>query len=155
MIAIIKSETKVLGGDASKVFIGGFSEGGILALATYLIYAEFDAPLGGVISMSGMQGLTNYVKSVDKEVEKSSRNKKKTPWKVTEMRRKVPLLVVYGAEDSNVAGYEITYKAAFVDGVYQFAADQYKTETTEDMKDLKLSPKGKQALQTWLSARMP
>jgi len=122
MIAIIKSETTVLG-DASKVFIGGFSEGGILALATYLIYAEFDAPLGGVISMSGIQGLTNYVKSVDKEVEKSSRNKKKTQWKVTEMRRKVPLLVVYGAEDSNVAGYEITYKAAFVDGVYKFAAD--------------------------------
>jgi len=123
MIAIIKAETTVLGGDASKVFIGGFSEGGILALATYLKYAEFDAPLGGVISMSGMQGLTNYEESVDKEVEKSSINKKKTAWKVTEMRRKVPLLVVYGAEDINVAGYDITYKAAFVDGVYKFAAD--------------------------------
>ena len=67
--------------------------------------------------------MTKYEESVDKETEKSSRNKKKTQWKVTEMRRKVPLLVVYGAEDSNVAGYDITYKAAFVDGVYKFAAD--------------------------------
>jgi phospholipase/carboxylesterase len=51
IIAIIRKEVELLG-DTKKIFLGGFSQGCSLALATYLCFD--DGPLGGVIGCSGV-----------------------------------------------------------------------------------------------------
>lgn len=122
VIQIIKTEAAALNNDYSKVLIGGINEGAVIALASYLKYADDSNPIGGVVSIGGIQGLTDYVKSVAKEKEKGSK-KNKAPWTTTEMRRKVPLFAYFGAEDKNLDGAKLTLKTAFEDGVYQFAKD--------------------------------
>ena len=70
---MIKTELEILSkkenfnAENNKVYIGGFSEGGALALATFLKmktpYKNDGAVisnLGGVISISGIQALTKY-----------------------------------------------------------------------------------------------
>lgn len=58
--------------EKNKIYIGGFGDGGVVALATYLSMvgsAKSGATLedlGGVISMSGMQALSKYTKSDSK-----------------------------------------------------------------------------------------
>lgn len=49
--AVIAHETKLLGGDSSKVFLGGFSQGG--QMVTYIQISKLDFALGGVIMMDG------------------------------------------------------------------------------------------------------
>ena len=90
--------------------VGGFSQGGILSLAVYLRYDEPKNPMGGVFSLSGMQGLhkDNYKKNG------SGRNDKP----ITEMRGKTPLFTYYGKDDKGFKGAELTYKM-FKDKVYK------------------------------------
>lgn len=49
--AVIKYERELLGGDSSKVFLGGFSQGA--QTTSYMQIAELDFALGGAICMSG------------------------------------------------------------------------------------------------------
>ena len=51
----VDQEIQSLKGDASKVFICGFSQGACVALSTFLNY-EFGTKFGGVIGLSGMMG---------------------------------------------------------------------------------------------------
>ena len=47
--SIMDEEIKLLGGDSKKLFIGGFSQGGCMALNSGLKYKE---PIGGIIGLS-------------------------------------------------------------------------------------------------------
>ena len=49
---LLDKEIKILKGDASKVMIGGYDQGGALAIHTALNYEK---PLGGIISWSGFR----------------------------------------------------------------------------------------------------
>ena len=49
---VLREEAKVFGGDFSKVFIGGFSQGAMVTLYTGLQFQ--DQKLGGIISLSGL-----------------------------------------------------------------------------------------------------
>ena len=60
VIEIIKTEVVKLNNDYSKVLIGGLNEGAVIALASYLSYADDANPLGGVVSIGGIQALTTY-----------------------------------------------------------------------------------------------
>lgn len=62
LLFLIDKEAALLGGDASRVFIGGFSQGGAVSLAAFLKF-KGQKPLGGVIGLGSMQGL-NYTQSV-------------------------------------------------------------------------------------------
>lgn len=99
---MVQTETEALGGDASKVMIGGFSQGGVLSLAVYLRYKEYDKPLGGVFSLSGMQGLEkgNY------DASGTSRSQKT----ITKLRSDTPLFTYYGKADKSYKGAQATYK---------------------------------------------
>ena len=48
-----KEEARKLGGDMSKVIIGGFSQGSMVTLASLLRYRG-EKPFGGVIGLSGV-----------------------------------------------------------------------------------------------------
>ena len=62
ILKMVESEVDALG-DPTKVFIGGFGEGAVTALAAFLKY-KGDKPLGGIIVMSGLQQL-DYTKRVN------------------------------------------------------------------------------------------
>merc|ERR1719266_1512782 len=49
--AVLKYERKLLGGDSTKVFLAGFSQGA--QMTTYVQICNLDFALGGVIAMSG------------------------------------------------------------------------------------------------------
>ena len=51
MSKLIDAEAQVLGG-ANKVFVGGFSQGCAISLATFLTYS---GKLGGAVGLSGAQ----------------------------------------------------------------------------------------------------
>jgi predicted esterase len=53
-VALIKTEVTALGGDASRVFLGGCGQGVTLALASYLRVTSEIGPLGGVFCTSGI-----------------------------------------------------------------------------------------------------
>jgi predicted esterase len=69
---LIEKEIVQHEGDASRIFIGGFGQGGSMALATYLMM-ENDVQLGGVICCSGIQCYNLDWSKV------SVKKKKKTP----------------------------------------------------------------------------
>jgi phospholipase/carboxylesterase len=76
---LIKHEVSLLG-NADKVFLGGFSQGAALALATYLSLK--DHQLGGVVTCSG-----GHLAIIDWE-------------KVDiQMKKLTPLLFYHGADD--------------------------------------------------------
>jgi len=56
MLSLIEKEAELLKGETKKIFIGGFSEGATVSLAAFLKY-KGEKPLGGVIGLSGFQGL--------------------------------------------------------------------------------------------------
>ena len=48
---LVQEEVEIIG-DPTKVFLGGFSQGCCLALATFLTQLKY--PIGGVVGLSGM-----------------------------------------------------------------------------------------------------
>jgi predicted esterase len=51
VVELIINEGEKLKEDLSKIYLGGFSQGGALALATYLMFQG--GPLGGLTCVSG------------------------------------------------------------------------------------------------------
>jgi phospholipase/carboxylesterase len=80
VIKLIQDEIELLG-DSKRIFLGGFSQGCSLALATYILYNQ--APLGGILGCSGL-----FCTDVD--------------WaKIdTKEKEKVPVLLYHGKSDS-------------------------------------------------------
>jgi predicted esterase len=70
---IIEQEVKLLKGDASRVFLGGFEQGGCIALATFLNLPESIGALGGVFAAGSAQCAVIDWKNIDPKF------KKKTP----------------------------------------------------------------------------
>ena len=60
-----------MGGDHSRVFVGGFSQGGTAALATFLLYNSGE--LGGCAVYSGAHlAIIDYDKEVDLELKRKT-----------------------------------------------------------------------------------
>ena len=71
MTDLIDAEVKALGGNHSQVFIGGFSQGGSAAMATYLLYKA--GRLGGCVTHSAANLATiDYESEVDLELKRQS-----------------------------------------------------------------------------------
>lgn len=142
ILEMINTETEALGGKANKVFIGGFSQGGVLSLATYLRYEKLDNPLGGVFALSGMQGLekSNYKPS-------GTRSKEKP---ITALRSATPLFTYYGKADKSFKGAETTYKM-LKDKVYK-ASKVKKNWSRNDVADMghEITKDEWEALGEWL-----
>ena len=61
---IINEEVKILGGAHDKVFIGGFSQGCAVSVATFLLYQG--GRLGGCVGLSGAHStVIDYATEVD------------------------------------------------------------------------------------------
>lgn len=145
ILSMIETEKSALGDDASKVFVGGFSQGGILSLATFLRYEQTDSPLGGVFSLSGMQGLAK-----DKYTYSSTSRSAKA---ITVMRGLTPLFTYYGKEDPGFKGAETTYKQ-FKDKVYK--SSKYKKNwSRNDVADQghEITKEEWEALAKWLGPK--
>lgn len=143
VLSMIETETDILGGDASKVFVGGFSQGGILSLAVFLRYEKLDNGLGGVFSLSGMQGL-------QKDKYTYSGTRPTATKKVTTLRSKTPLFTYYGKEDEGFKGAEVTFKQ-FKDKVYK--SSKYKKNwSRNDVADQghEITKEEWEALAKWL-----
>ena len=113
MLTIIAAEVELLG-DPSKVFIGGFSQGSVTSLATFLKY-KGEIPLGGVIALSGMQGLDheNWV-LFESDQERQ---------RIKEMRKQIPMFAYYGEADEGYAAGKITQ--AYLKMVVYEKSDNY------------------------------
>lgn len=90
MLYLIEKEAALLKGDTSKIFIGGFSQGSAVSLAAFLKY-KGEKPLGGVIGLSGFQGL-DYNKAIHF---KNSKERER----IEEMRKATPMLLYHGRDD--------------------------------------------------------
>ena len=53
LLNLVDDEASKLGGDTSRIFIGGFSQGCMVSIAAFLKYRGAQ-PLGGLIGLSGM-----------------------------------------------------------------------------------------------------
>jgi len=67
---LLDAEVETLGGDHSKVFIGGFSQGCAISLATFLRYDK--GALGGVIGLSGAHCATTDWDNIDLDLKKKT-----------------------------------------------------------------------------------
>ena len=68
---LIDAEVEALGGDHSKVFVGGFSQGGTAAISTFLLYKA--GRLGGCAVHSGAHlAIIDYEKEVDLDLKRQS-----------------------------------------------------------------------------------
>ena len=68
LLSLLEEErNKFADKDASRVFIGGFSQGCMVSLAAFLKY-KGDKPFGGLIGLSGMQALEFKPEEVTPEV---------------------------------------------------------------------------------------
>ena len=68
---MIDEEVRVLGGQSEQVFVGGFSQGGTAAMATFLLYSG--GRLGGCAVHSGANlAIIDYEKEVDLELKRQS-----------------------------------------------------------------------------------
>jgi predicted esterase len=72
----IMAELKELDGDSKRLFLGGYSRGGSIALSTYLDLPKDIGPLGGVFAVSAVHCHNLNWEKVDIE------EKKKTPLKL-------------------------------------------------------------------------
>jgi len=69
---IIKSEVTLLDGQHEKVFIGGFSQGCAISLATFLLYRQ--GRLGGCVGLSGAHSaIIDYEHEVDMPLKKQTK----------------------------------------------------------------------------------
>ena len=66
---LIDQEVEILGGKSENVYIGGFSQGCALSLATFLKYPK---KLGAVIGLSGMLALDIKKEEIDLELKKQT-----------------------------------------------------------------------------------
>ena len=66
---LVDQEVERLDGKSEKVFIGGFSQGCALSLATFLMYPK---RLGGVLGLSGMLALDVAEETLDLECKKNT-----------------------------------------------------------------------------------
>ena len=68
---LIKSEVNAFEDKSTeRVFIGGFSQGCVTSIATWLLSGEQQGPgvkLGGVLSISGLQALVHNPDTLSKE----------------------------------------------------------------------------------------
>ena len=78
----IEGEAQLLN-DTKNVFIGGFSQGCALSIATFL---KYDKLLGGVLGLSGMNALKFDIKD--------------TP--LLEEKKKTPIFLYHGTKDSMI-----------------------------------------------------
>ena len=102
LLRIIDEEAKVLGGDTTKIFIGGFSQGCMVSIAAFLKYKGLKR-LGGVIGLSGMQGLDhNKYVTFENEEEKE---------RIMNMRKETPMFIYHGLDDKTLPFKcsEVTY----------------------------------------------
>lgn len=141
MLKIIDDEVELLG-DPSKIFIGGFAQGSVTALATFLKY-KGDIPLGGVIALSGMQGLDH-----ENQVVFKSENDRQ---RISEMRKKIPMFAYYGEDDNTFkAGKTTQSYLRYV--VYEHSTNY--TFLTEEGLGHKISLQEKELLKEWLDKHM-
>ena len=69
---LVNAEVQALNGDHTKVFIGGFSQGCAISIATFLLYR--DGQLGGCIGLSGAHsGILDYENEVDLELKRRTK----------------------------------------------------------------------------------
>ena len=80
ILDIVREEARLLG-DPSKVFIGGFNTGSVVALSSFLLYND-TTPLGGVIGVNYMYLFKDQTNVTDE---------------VAEVRKNTPMLQMYGA----------------------------------------------------------
>ena len=91
LLKMVKEETQLLPDkDASKIFIGGFSQGCMVSLAAFLKYSG-PKHLGGVLGLSGMQAL-----DTDKYVKYSSDLDK---YNAIRLQQETPMFLYHGEED--------------------------------------------------------
>ena len=93
LLYLIEKEASKLKKDTSKIFIGGLDQGAAVSLAAFLKF-KGKKPLGGVIGLSGMQGL-NYTQSISFD---NSTEKKR----VEENRKDTPMFLYHGTEDAKL-----------------------------------------------------
>ena len=95
---VLEEEAKALGGDYSKVFIGGFSQGGLMSINTAIL-APFR--VGGVVGLSGaaFESLLLKVKD-DKE------------GRFEDKKKNLPLFLYHGMNDPTIMHHiaDSTYK---------------------------------------------
>ena len=62
----------LLGGDYKRIYLGGFSQGCVIALASFLLYP--DEQLGGVVGLSGAhKAIIDYENEVDMKLKKKTK----------------------------------------------------------------------------------
>ena len=81
---LVNQEVAVLNGAHDKVFIGGFSQGCAMSLATFLLYKE--GRLGGVLGLCG-----NYVTTIDYDTEVD-----------LPLKRQTKIFLYHGEDDTNI-----------------------------------------------------
>ena len=83
--SLVEHEIERLDGRAENVYLGGFSQGCSLSLATFLLLKEHQ--LGGVIGLSGMLALK--IKDWEKEID-------------LPLKRKTPIFLYHGESDGMI-----------------------------------------------------
>ena len=70
---IVDQEVEALGGRSENIYLGGFSQGCSVSLATFLTYPS--KQLGGVLGLSGMLALNikDWEKEIDLELKRKSK----------------------------------------------------------------------------------
>mmetsp|Transcript_1651 Transcript_1651/g.2923 ORF Transcript_1651/g.2923 Transcript_1651/m.2923 type:complete len:139 (+) Transcript_1651:329-745(+) len=86
---LIEEEVEQLGGNHQKLFIGGFSQGCSLSLATFFNY-EAGRELGGVVGLSGLMAL---------KVEEEQRRQIMQD----ESKKKTPIFLYHGESDPTIS----------------------------------------------------
>ena len=76
---LVDKEIEALGGNSQNVFIGGFSQGCALSLATFLMHKQ---QLGAVLGLSGMLALQKKAEDFD-----------------LDLKRKTPVFLYHGQDD--------------------------------------------------------
>lgn len=137
LLQLVKEEAlKLPDQDVSRVFIGGFSQGCVVSLAAYHSY-EGPTPLGGVIALSGMQGLKMDPASIEK-------SKK-------ELQKNTPLFVYHGANDTMILprNSEMTYEY-FSKYIYTGEYEQNYQYTCQDGLEHSLDMQEIGCIRDWL-----
>ena len=69
---LVNTEVQALNGDHTKVFLGGFSQGCAISIATFLLYR--DGQLGGCVGLSGAHSvILDYENEVDLELKRKTK----------------------------------------------------------------------------------
>lgn len=131
LLYLVEKEAALLKGDTSKIFIGGLDQGAAVSLAAFLKF-KGKKPLGGVIGLSGMQGL-NYTQAIQFD----DQDEKK---RVESQRKEIPMFLYHGTDDQKLplkgsaASYEylknIVYKGS--DNIQFIVEDDLGNDVSEE-----------------------